>query len=136
MVKMFLCSRSEFFTLLACLLCFSVLVGCSEETVEKTGTVTGKVISDGKVVSNCRVMAFHVGTTRSSLSRVGEDGRYAFKEVPLGDYLFAILQSPSYEAEAAPFDERIAKKYRDINTSGFELSLKEGTSELDLELSQ
>ena len=124
----------RFLIALAVICCSSFLTGCTEPS-DPVGTLTGIITSNGEVLApDCRVRVYHPSSDTTRAAVVGDDGRYTFKDFALGDYKLAVLQKPSYDAVADPFDERVPQKYRSINTSGFEYTIKEGMNEYDLKL--
>ena len=126
--------RSWLFIVLAMICCSLFSTGCKEPS-DPVGTLTGIITSNGEVLApDCRVRVYHPSSDTTRAAVVGDDGRYTFKDFALGDYKLAVLQKPSYDAVADPFDKRVPQKYRSVNTSGFEYTIKEGMNEYDLKL--
>ena len=115
--------------------CPSLFAGCSGPPSEPVGTLTGIITSNGELlVPDCRARAYHAKTETTKAVIVSDEGRYTFKDFPIGDYKLAVQPKPSYGAQADPYDNRVPDKYRSINTSGFEFTIKEGMNEYDLKL--
>lgn len=116
-------------------LCIALIsfAGCSGPE-EPVGTLSGLVYSGNNPISQCRVRIFHKETYKSKMVTVGEDGRYEFTDIPIGEYSMAVLTEAWYEASEPPPDNRIPQKYRDLKTSGLAALVNEGSNEFDLKM--
>ena len=87
--------------------------------------LSGTVRSNGEICGDCRVGISDPVSKGSKGYTVGESGTYVFNGIPDGEYQVTVYQTPSIEA-SPKFDKRIPKKYRQPETSGLTVSLKQG----------
>ena len=127
-------STTKLLTMVSLCVALAIASGCTQEAAEPVGTLSGVVYSDDKPVADCRVKIFNKQTLKSAMMIVGEDAKYEFKDILVGEYAMAVVPAPWYEATEPPADNRIPKKYRDVKKSDFLTTVVEGENEFDLEM--
>ena len=102
------------------------LVGCGEPAPElPPGMLSGTVRSNGEICGDCRVQISDPASGGSKGYTVDESGIYVFNNIPYSDYNVVVIQKPTNDPNP-PFDKRIPKKFRQPETSGLKVTLKEG----------
>lgn len=125
--------RVRSITFVAIAFVFSGAIGCGPPP-DPIGNLTGTVMSNGENVGDCVIALYSPTTKRTVGGRADDTGKYEVKEIPLGNYNVSVLQRPFNGAANEPFDKRIPQKFRDRKTSGFEVEIKEGENQLDLNM--
>lgn len=118
---------------IAVALFFSLAIGCEPAKVP-VGNLSGTVMSNGESVGNCVVGIYNAATKRTVGGKADATGSYLVKDIPPGDYSVFLVQKTSNGAVSDPFDKRIPAKFRDRKTSGFEVEIKAGDNEMDLNM--
>ena len=124
------------------LLPIALVVGCGGggPDLGPTGTVTGKVTSDGKPVTGGSVW-FHTAG-QIGFGEIGPDGVYSMswntggqhgEQVPIGEYRIAI-HPPEVGGGSTQDHPNFPKKYADPSTSGLNRTVAEGENTFDLEM--
>lgn len=110
--------------LIAFVLVLMVSVGCGDPG-PPLGSLSGTVLdADGKGVE-CRIQLFDPVSRLSLGAKCDESGSYLRKDIPFGDYQFAVHQLVDPHSTApTPIDERIPKKYRTFDTSEITISVQ------------
>jgi hypothetical protein len=75
-------------------------------------------------------------TRRYSGGKVNANGEFEVLKLPIGNYLMSVSQNPPKTLKDEPFDKRIPAKYRDEDTSGFAIEIKEGDNQIDLKMGE
>ncbi|WP_148619063.1 carboxypeptidase regulatory-like domain-containing protein [Mariniblastus fucicola] len=119
-----------------CLLLFIVpMIGCGDPG-PPTGDLSGTVYFNDEIVGDCRVMVYSQNTKRWLGAKVDLEGKFKITEVPTGEYQVAVGQRTTNAATEEPFDERIPKPFRDVETSGFVVAVEEGENTISLKMSK
>ncbi|HBN75142.1 MAG TPA: hypothetical protein DD473_04855 [Planctomycetaceae bacterium] len=122
-----------------------VLIGCSgggePAGPSKNATVSGKVTSDGKPVSNA-VISFEKPAFGAWGADLSADGSYTL-ELAAGEFNVSITPKAATTTTMDPGNmpeqtesTDIPKKYRSASTSGATATINEGDNTYDLELSE
>lgn len=109
-----------------------VFIGCSEK--EPIGSLSGRIVSNGTAVGDCKVALFSDVTKLTVGAKVQADGTFELLELPLGEYSAIVLQKPNVTDKNAPFDKRIPRKFRDPKTSGISIKINEGPNDIEIDL--
>jgi len=129
----------------ACLLGFSVLVGC--ESPEPVGQVTGKVTYKSEPVGEGVVHFSNSEVGFSADAKIGSDGFYTLTThkggVPPAEYKVTIsppeIPDPSSGGDTAPGTitkemDNIPEKYRSLATTPLTATVKEGKNQVALDM--
>jgi hypothetical protein len=115
-----------------------VLAGCGRGG---TGEVTGKVTYKGDVLPGGMV-TFIAENGKAESARIAEDGSYKVANIPVGRARITVTTQPPVKLGAKePFEPlgkyiEIPPRYRDADISGLSLSVKRGSQQYDLPLTE
>ncbi len=125
--------------------------GCGGGSTDVTGTVSGKVTSEGKPVPvGTSVICQHIERSFPAVGKTAADGTFKLNmketnKVIVGDYE-VMLQSPVVTmdpaeamrlSQAGKFpkqEETVPPKYRSFTTSGLKMTVKKGANTYDIDM--
>jgi len=123
------------------------LIGCGPSEPQPTASLTGKVALDGSPAPAGSTIQFTDSTTgKASVGTIGADGSYIAttggqQKIFVGTYKVSVVgPDPNISPEAAmepgfvPPEDPIPEKYRDANTSGESVEVKDGENTYDLDM--
>ncbi len=120
-------------TAVLAILMLVLVCGCGPAP-EPMGALTGSVKAGEKLIGNCTVTIFNTATGKGKTALADESAKFAFKEIPFGDYQIAVYPIVS-EGPNPTVDPRIPKKYRIKKTSGLTFTIdSEDEAVLDIDL--
>jgi len=131
--------RRRWFSLaLTCL----VLAGCGGSgDATPSGTLTGKVTLNGQPFSEGQVSVYSPERGIGASAPLDAQGQFTIGErLPAGTYGVAVVPPPEpppqdeNPASAPPVTSNIPQKYRDHQTSGITVEIKEGKNELEIQM--
>jgi hypothetical protein len=133
----------EAFGLMAAAILAVAALGCSRGEVR--GRIVGKVTFQGQPVPEGRVYFSDSGRGINMGAKLKEDGSYEVLTaqgagLPLGDYTVWVTPPPpvptpiSAPPQPANSYDNIPQKYRNAQTSGLKLTVKEGQNQLDIDM--
>lgn len=124
-----------FALVLACLMA----TGCGGGGEEvPSGTLSGTVTLDGQPFTEGQVSIYAPELGIGASAPLDDEGRFVIEEpIPTGTYGVAVMPPPEpapheAPANAPPMVSNIPAKYRDHNTSGITVQIKEGENELTI----
>ena len=130
-------------TLPALILSAILLGGCGPS--EKLGRIGGTVTFQGKPVSKGMVLFSCIDKGVNMTAQLKEDGSYEIimakgAGLPLGTYKVCVSPPPVFHAIGKPAPAQpppcpnIPPKYRNYNTSGLAVEVKDGENTFDIEM--
>jgi len=127
-----------------------ILVSTGCKPGEPTGEVNGKVTLNGQAVSSGTV-SFIPATGVPVSASIQPDGTYTVRDVPLGESIITVLDTPAPGTEPGKTDKpkagerapakkaeppggSIPPRYSDMKTSGLRFSVEKGSNSFDIPL--
>lgn len=95
-----------------------------KESPKGAASVEGLVTLKGQPLAGARVVFQKDGSGKGRETTTGEDGKFAFAKIPLGNYRVGIAS------------EVVTEKYADPNTSSLTVTVQEGRNQFNFELDQ
>lgn len=124
----------------------AMLAGCEGPSAKPPsvfGNVQGKVVYKGEPVTEGMVIFFNKTLKSDVEAKLGAGGAYSATNLPLGNYAVTVRPLPvmtsmdaSKPSEPPKDPANIPKKYRSMETSGFEKKIAKGDNTFDIEMKE